>query len=533
MANLKSYVEYLNTLHNANAGNSGAIAETQIKNSYYKEIEVQRNISNKIFEILKKENIVLILTGHAGDGKTALLSQVLEKTGNFEKGQILKKKGNLKLENKNIYYLKDFSEFNRTEQYESLIEAIENTNMNGSSILVTNVGPLMDNLKRYYKEQNIDADDAEDEILNTIDSNKENYLEINGEKRKILIFNIGRINNTSFIPLFIDKILNENLWRDEDYSESLHYKNFDLLLKNKERVKMVIQNFYEWLYENNQRSTIRQMIAHLTYSLTGNMDVESSNKFDFAINNFGQFFFGYKENNIDRNSLQIDSIKKIQSLKLDEKNFHIDYECFIEENFKNIDDEILNYYKNRVFSEMSLEEFKRIRKSFRRGYIFFSSDKVEYVLKDIFGKTFLEYLKMKKTGEESEGFDDTIFSGLYKLFTGQPLEHNPKSKIYITLRREGNFVQNVQLIQGEIKRKDIRIVLEDNENQFVDKEYDIYLKIKGSKGEKIKLKYPIIKYFIELEKGAVKTDIDPHLSNGIDSIKSKLGSIFAYEEEEL
>lgn len=534
MPNLRNYINYLNTLHNANAGNSGAIAESQVKNDYYKHIEVERNIASKIFRKLEDENILLILTGHAGDGKTALLSQVLEKTGNFSKGNILEKKGYLKIGNKNLFYLKDFSEFNRVEQYINLEEAIANSSF-GSSILVTNVGPLMDNLKTYFMNLGISVEDAEDEILNAIDSNKGDYLIINGIKRNIIIFNIAKINNTSFIPEFIDKILDEKLWKDEEYSHSILYKNFEILSQNKERVKVIVEKFYQWLYEHDQRSTIRQIIAHLAYSLTGNLELDFSYSLDFSTNNFGHFFFGYKNESVDNSALQIDSIRKIQKLNLDERPFHIDYKYFVEGKFEHMNNQILDYYKNRIFIDMELSIFKEVRKSFRRMYIFFSEDETQLVLKDLFGETYLEYLNMKQKGETNLEFDETIFRALYKIFSGQPLENSSKTKIYITLRREGSFIQNIQLIQGEIKRKNIKIGFKQNENEFAEKEFEILLKVKSQRENEteIKLTYPIIEYFIELEKGAVKTDIDPHLSNGIDSIKAKLGALFAYDEDEL
>lgn len=534
MNNLKKYVDYLNTLHNANAGNENTIAESQVKNDFYPLIKVERQIGNLLYEKLIKENIVLILTGHAGDGKTSLLSQILLKGNAIKKKQALKVKEKVFFNNKSLFYVKDLSEFGEVEQYNVLKEGMENSE-NGSSIIISNVGPLMKNLKRYYEEKGIDLIDIESEILNAIDNNLGEKLEFDSWKNNVFIVNIAKINNTGFVSEFIDKIINPELWKDEFVNkENIIYKNFEYVFENKERVKKFVKTFYQWQYEHDQRSTIRQIVAHIAYSLTGNNTLEEANQLKFLDNNFAHFFFGYKNGKLDEEAQQIDSIRKIIELRLDEKKTEVDYKFFVEEDLSSLPLEIAEEFGNIFYDDISVKNFKENRKALRRLYYFWgkNNSKTNY-LSNVYSEQFLEYLEYKDGKQEYKYLDEKIFGALYRFFTGQTLDSGNRKKIYLTLKREGNYVQNVQLILGKISKKDIKLEFLKSENFLEENEYKPYLRVRGNKQEKkIKLNYPLIKYFDELNEGLVKTKLEAHLSNGVDSLKAVLINLFKVEDQD-
>ena len=83
---MNEFVSYLNTLHNASASNEGAYAENidSDKDIYSGKLKFDRKITEQLYDtlILQRGKIV-ILTGHAGDGKTRILQEIIEKfTGN-------------------------------------------------------------------------------------------------------------------------------------------------------------------------------------------------------------------------------------------------------------------------------------------------------------------------------------------------------------------------------------------------------------------------------------------------------------------
>ena len=516
MVNLKEYVDYLNTLHNASALNENAIAENQILNKYYKEIKVERDIENILYKKLEEENILLILTGHAGDGKTSLLNQFILKDKNKNE---FDKSGYFSTNTKEIFYVKDLSEYNLENQYK-MFEKSYSKSKESSSVLVSNVGPLIDNLKKFFLENNVNEDEAEDKILDAIDKSNGNFLEINNKKTNILIINIARVNNIPFIRKFIDKILEPKLWKDSNYEKTNIYKNLEICSINKEKLIQNIENFYIWQYEYNERSTIRQMIAHIAYSLTGNSKLEEKEESSFINNNFAHYFLGYKNDKLDLEAQQIDSIRKISELKLDEKKIENEHKYFVEEDYLELPKLFVEEYEKIVWDNLDCHYLQRLRKSIRRNTIFWSGNIRN--IENLYGEVFGKYLKMKKDLEIEDELQEKLFKGISRLLTGLPLEENMKRKVYLTLRREGNFIQNIQLIRGEIEKRAIRLYLEkDNENQIEKEKYELFISL-GRDNKKEKISYPLLNYILDLERGCVKTDIDPHLSNGIENLKNKL-----------
>ena len=79
---MNKFVTYLNGLHNYNAQNQNAYGERNAQSEYYAKTMVKIDICDHIVKLLKDEEPhMIILTGHAGDGKTSIMFQVLESMG--------------------------------------------------------------------------------------------------------------------------------------------------------------------------------------------------------------------------------------------------------------------------------------------------------------------------------------------------------------------------------------------------------------------------------------------------------------------
>ena len=132
------FVEYLNSMNNESSATENALAESQVLNKYYDYIKVDRELGdyiyNKLFDGDKK---AIILTGHAGDGKTSILIQVLDKLGYFKNGKKSLKQSEL-YDNK-LFYVKDMSELNEEVQSDILKDVLLYPNKGISSFLVSNI----------------------------------------------------------------------------------------------------------------------------------------------------------------------------------------------------------------------------------------------------------------------------------------------------------------------------------------------------------------------------------------------------------
>jgi hypothetical protein len=537
MYNFRDYVSYLNSLHNANASNENAIAESQVKNKFYTEINIKRKIGVTLKKLLLEDSCTVILTGHAGDGKTSLLVQILNDLNVFKFGEDLKQHDYSKIGLKKLFFVKDMSELSEEDQLNFLKKGIEITRQGDSSIIISNTGPLIKNLKKIY------SDDVEDEILEKMDLNDNKYLSLDEEKKdKILIVNIAKIDNTVLINDLIDKFLNPKLWEEGEvsYSESFIFKNLKFLHKNKETLKEFVTNYYKYMYENGVRFTLRQIIAHIAFSMTGNFNLDESVGVDFIKYNFANFFFGYKGYKKYETGMYIKGIKSIYDLGLDRKKTIIDEKIFVNEDFSEMDRSISTLLEEK-WKEL-LGEFNRcdktekdyistnkeIRRMIRRFFIIFNqfdNEKKELLQKDIFGNMFVEYLEIINSDKKPiRNIEKMIFNSLFRIFTG----HTPQNQntLYLTMKRDGEYFQNVQLITGEIDKKNIRIIRDEKINKF-NNEKVCYLKLHlKDKNDSILLPYPVLKYFSDIDEGVIKTVLDPHLSHGIDKIKSKLISLY-------
>jgi hypothetical protein len=76
---LKSFIEYLNSLHRCSGANENATAEANLQSEFYADLLVENSeLIDSIGNDLKSHGKVL-LTGFAGDGKTVLAERVIEK----------------------------------------------------------------------------------------------------------------------------------------------------------------------------------------------------------------------------------------------------------------------------------------------------------------------------------------------------------------------------------------------------------------------------------------------------------------------
>ena len=96
---MNEFVNYLNSTNNVGGNSTGSLAETQVKSCYYDSVKVDRNLGKYITDcVASGEHQSFILTGHAGDGKTSILVQVLKKLGLLQ-------------ENESLFVEKEYSDF--------------------------------------------------------------------------------------------------------------------------------------------------------------------------------------------------------------------------------------------------------------------------------------------------------------------------------------------------------------------------------------------------------------------------------------
>lgn len=513
------FVDYLNSLHNDMASNQNAIAELAIASPFFEETQVKRDLITFLKEKLEA-NQFIILTGHAGDGKTTLLAQVLDSFG--KKTNKLSVSGDISLDNgHSLHYVKDFSELVASKQDEELDFCFHRQD---ASLLIANTGPLLGALKR------LGGNDIEEVLLDAMDNSAGKDVTI-PEHGDVYLLNIARVDNTDFIKPFLKNILKEQHWTPckccPHAPNCPIYFNQQMMALQYDRASNLIENMYIWLQEYDHRATIRQMTAHLTFSMTGGLSCEAVKqhgtpdwKFLYL---FSNLFFGCKGTVPMKNAAQIRCISLVNESGFDRNQTCMDYELYTCNDYHDYFPDPLAAVLYNALNGARHRNKVSVQPILKRAYIFFghnTQDIDRTVFSQIFSEWFDMYLGVRKEGIKPKStVCKAIYHAIDTLFVGESFDENV-SQINLTLRRNDEQLRNVQLLTGRIGTDEIALKCVPIKTvSSVQKRYQ--LEFQTGKVQ-YPLNLPLLNYCCEIHHGIIITDIDPLLSNGIDSLKAQL-----------
>lgn len=558
---MNRFVDYLNSTNNARGNSTGSLAESQVKSEYYDRVKIDRNLGRYIAETVKRHDYhAFILTGHAGDGKTSVLVQVLKSLNLLRNGEGLEQMKDYE----EFFYVKDMSEIAEDQQMGILEKSLSAPQRNKSSLLISNTGPLLNTFLRLAdcarKLQGVDFEESEridlqSRLLSQLDRNTDQEITVEGHK--FFLVNIARVDNVSFSSAILRKIVSPDLWKDCDTcvcAERCPIRN-NVVRVNAQlnRVARFVESFYRYLYENDKRMTIRQMVGQISYAITGSLTcvyiADHFLKEPFINYSFANLFFGFVGLDEARDCSQIKGISQIRLLGLDKKSLDVDYRLFVNGDFSSffIPDVANELYslmkKHQKHYQMLDEEIARsaseqgkeakIRRVIRRFYLVYSADLNEDKLLDqIFGSNYTLYEKLvsgKQPKSVLRNVQNLVFRALYIKNTGF-LPDN-LSELPLTLRRENSVFQNVMLVLGTLSKNDLNIIQRPVSSIFEDtgSKQELLLKVKQ---EEFLLTLPMLTYFDDLVQGSISSNSNPALTHGIAKLDTLLLHEFGDEPPE-
>lgn len=537
-------------MHNASGSNEHAIAENNVsgKEQFSGKVLFERNITEKIISKLTEGmGKIVILTGHAGDGKTSILQEIVRRCTGREMDSKKLQDEFIHGSHRPIHYVKDMSEHEREEQIQIFRDAILAVQRNESVILISNTGPLFHILQELGLE--------EERIIGLLDTtqlseNVEDFPEY--PKVPIAVANLALFDNSDIVGKFLEKTLQEELWSDCENCEKREYCpicfNQENMRENKKQITDFCEWYYRWNFEHGERFTVRQILAHLTYSITGNLNCENiaklagkRNQKRILYNTFSNLFFGFHYENgqslQDVDALQMKPVLLIQKQKLDIKKIPAEYALFVQNDLHIFRTKMKELLETCQIGDIRMPEEKKeyLRVLKRAYYMYHQKGEKENtgIQKAVFSEMFSDYIQL----QDSMGIRRDIkmnikrvaFHGLHVLFMGMPPGED--DKIYLTVRRRGRMMQNVQISQGVIYKGELDIHIDEKENVTNGKkEKVIYLFYNN---EYIELTLPVLEYFKELESGLIQNKIEPRLSQGVENIKAKLYQARKKNKEDL
>lgn len=524
----EEYIDYINSLHNYNAQNPNSYGEKNVNNTFFKDVMVEVGLSKFILDGLQSETPhVLVLTGHAGDGKTSIMYQVLSQMGiTFDPDT---KISNYVLPTGKICRcIKDFSEIADEDRKTVLEDAFKMPENGDFVFMVANTGPLINTFGELFSSAN-ESERAKIELIDSMDSNTGKIADIQGYK--ICVINVATVDNTYFAEEFIEKLIQDKLWNKCAGCPKkvyCHIKiNRELIKGNFQRVSEFLNMHFIWLTEHGKRLTIRSMTEQLAYMLTGGFGCKEVSMTETYKYLFTNLFFGYVGTISNSKAHNIIAVKEAANCGYDNKRLRSDEYFAINREYGKV-------FGKEMAKIISDAEQKNAYVSgwiefLRRAYFFTNIETNSNILnnnyEDVFSKQFKRFLQLRN-GELTPSRTDAnlICDALSMIYVGTT---NNESMIPLTLSRESGIAQNVQLITGTLLTKNIKIVLKPTKDSLFNSEkIRNSLKLEINREElKGEITLPLLNYFEELKNGIISTNVDPQLSHGIESLKAELSEL--------
>jgi hypothetical protein len=556
---LNSFVSYLNSLQCSTPGNENALAEFQACSPYFSGIHVAHPLVNAILNKLRDpEKSHILLTGHAGDGKSTIALEVFKKLNNLPADHVLatplKPREDITLPTGRVVsIIKDLSEWGDENKRNLFFEIL---NKNASFLVVSNTGTLLNTFTDYATSRlNILKSVIEPELLEAIDST--NPYDLDFGRNKFSVFNLALQDNLAIAKNILVRMLDSTLWIVCEKFECHHqcpvYRNISLIRQYQERFLERALLAYRRMYEYGTRLTLRQLTAHMAYFLTAGLDCNEIHKLGARPDKplvseflFYNRFFGDNGKSPEFSALQLQAIQKTRQQGFGEQpcatwerrlwlithaqSFTLGIPS-LEEEF----DRLRRYGSGELSAEDVSLSADQAREQVRRILYFlyeFSPQDDSFIRHFLGSPAIMKWWKWQEPDfhlslTESSQYKQRIFHILQEQFTGIRLPENPGSDrtLYITLSRQKRDIrQSAQIVLAQIDfESSFSLVLADQVNYWGEKRRDLSLMGQGKyAGLNISLTLPYLDYILMRQRGESGEILQTAYAARLEQLKSQL-----------
>lgn len=272
-----NFISYLTTLQRIHGGNENALAEFQAQNPLFARVVAPHPLEDELVRDLKAGTHSIILTGHAGDGKTTLAFAVYRKLCGIPFEQPLPELGNSRvhftIDGHKALLIKDLSEQEHHRHEELLKDLLDGQTR---SLLVSNTGAL----REFFLSQEKDASrhvELESSLLGSLSRERDDSFSFRG--RPFKIYNLALRDNLPLAQTVLSNMLKPELWTQcsacrHQSACPVHFNRM-LLADTNSPARQRLFLAYKRLQAYGIRLTMRQLSEHLAYCLTGGLDEQS------------------------------------------------------------------------------------------------------------------------------------------------------------------------------------------------------------------------------------------------------------------
>jgi len=555
--NLQSnlFVNYLNMLHNKEA-NSENLAESLATNPFAGMMHISHPLIEKIETILrgnKKQHV--ILTGHAGDGKTTIAVELFKRFNDINLDQPLEEglscREDLSSKNRRVSLIKDLSEWSLEDRMVLIEEMLKDDD--NRFFLISNSGTLIDSFCEFEGKKGRDRINIENDILSKIENTfTDEWL---FHDTPFTIINLSMVDNLGVAEQIFKRIINTDRWEACKMKDCQKicpiYHNVELIRQNEKVIRERLFLAYRKMYEYGTRFTLRQLTAHLAYMITSGLNYQDVEKMMQSATPplmtkfmFFNRFFGDNGKDIDSTAQQLQAVKVIRQEDFGARNcpkwdrhlwMQSKHSVFKLKAIGYTDEfENLRQYGAHLKFDNNLPDFQARNQVRRMLYFLHDFDKDD---DGIFIKTFLNSLMILNYSSWQIQSDENLSSEVNKIkkqilhiiqehFTGVRLPEgvNPDHDLFITLHRKSKEVrQSAQIVLARFPESDFNLCLCEKDNGVggIRREL-IFEGKKGRVDANLSLGLPFLDYVMMRNFGEVGQNLKTAYVDRLENFKGKL-----------
>tara|TARA_R110002051_G_scaffold325325_1_gene427115 strand:- start:19823 stop:23875 length:4053 start_codon:yes stop_codon:yes gene_type:complete len=536
------FIKYLNSIHNISADNRYALAEAQAISPYFPDLHVELDLVSSIRELLANQSdVVVVLTGHAGDGKSTVAVDIWKRAlgvpGSEPAPKSPEEEEVVSLEGHTLTIVKDMSELSAKSRAQKLENAC---NQPGSTLIVSNTGPLLSAFTELMAKAGHGQRESQQKILESLNQplNKdkvsdENLLLLDVAKR-VYVANLSMLSNVNTAEKLLLKLVSHPDWDRcigcEAKDRCPIRRNVDVMNKFADTVGERVGDIYRRLDAYGRRMTMRQIAAHLSFSLTGGLSCgqirqDPQTKFRGV---FSETFFGHGS------QLSLQAMDALSCLReMADLHFGIAESPTFDQQMHEGKLEDAWLYPVQL-SEVRAHFASRLgslsdgnaRREFRRLTYMFGSPREEHrASAEVFLDDFLQSPMLRKlrswsvnhnlSGMEKQRFVKQVLGVLMEEYIGASVPRNKRESLYITLRRpDEKMFQSVQIVLEKIPFDEFTIDLDEVNGFPVLKHLD--------KEASLELSVPLLDYIIRKDLGELTSDLDAIHGASLEQFRSDL-----------
>ncbi|MFO8088449.1 MAG: protein kinase [Desulfatiglandaceae bacterium] len=525
------FLDYLNQLHNTTADNRNALAEAQARSRFFGSIHVAWPVTDLVWEKLTgTDGGNIILTGHAGDGKSTICLEIFKRLerkdmseplesglGNHEEKQINGYK---------IHLIKDLSELPDEKAARALNRAAQG---DGRWLIISNTGRLLEVLEALAPAYGLTEIKIGNSLLGLLREKEPTKFKDLGVP--FVLINLSQLDNLQIARELFHRLVDNENWggcRSCDiYAYCPVQMNLKAIRESYEITSERIALIYRLLYEYGKRLTLRQVSAHLAYSLTGGLDcgrireiAESPKPPPVNAYLFYNRFFGFHGASIDEKAQRLKAIQCLMPIEMGARPFlSLDRVLwtFEEGPTPELPDTLKPVFESlrgmRLSGYGSEAVGARFRQEFRRLFFVFGAFANAGSEKDFVGG-FTGSLMLveteswqcsptKLTPTRREELKQKVLHVLLEQYTGFYIPETRRgNELFITLNRRNEALrQSVQILLAEIAFSNFELVLEEIYQTFRPQRYHLVLRDRYSPEIHLTLDLPFLDFVLLRSEG--------------------------------